>query len=155
MLKKAGFKTIDSKLSRETLPFFSIFSFISVAEEELNLMILKNEILMDMLCEHTAEVHAMSQENTSLKLQFHSNKSRRLSSSTVSLKSSIPERTSTPKGIRHVCSAGDAIGPRGNATSTSLNPGTAGLERNKSGPSLFGVKKVPVKVTSRLRNSID
>ena len=73
-------------------------------------MMLKNEILMEMLCEHTAEVHAMSQENTSLKLQFHKTKSRGLSSSTVSLKSSVPERTSTPKGIRHVSSSGDTIG---------------------------------------------
>ena len=43
---------------------------LQISGEELNLMMLKNEILMDMLCQHTAEVHRVSQENSSLKLNL-------------------------------------------------------------------------------------
>lgn len=34
----------------------------------MNLVTLKNDILMDMLCQHTAEIHKLTQENSTLKL---------------------------------------------------------------------------------------
>ncbi|XP_075264117.1 uncharacterized protein LOC142356008 isoform X2 [Convolutriloba macropyga] len=49
-------------------------STIKQLSEELNLLTVKNDILMDMLCQHTAEVHRMAQENAQLKINNSINK---------------------------------------------------------------------------------